>query len=115
LPALARAEDKEPFALIELGAARERSSQEASTVPNLPFRSSFLSSTIGLKSRSVSRRCFGRVRRSGRPDVLFKKPFTLSDKVEFIVGVGPQFSYATFGGGTKVAAEVLLEWMMADC
>jgi hypothetical protein len=30
-------------------------------------------------------------------DVLFKKPFTLSDKVEFMVGAGPQWSQPTNG------------------
>ena len=33
-------------------------------------------------------------------------------RVEFMIGVGPQVSYATFGGGTKVAGEIELEWML---
>src|ERR1700756_192815 len=45
-------------------------------------------------------------------DLLFKKPFTINERVEFMIGVGPQVSYATFGGGTKVAGEIELEWML---
>jgi hypothetical protein len=38
-------------------------------------------------------------------DILFKKPFTLSDKVEFMIGAGPQWSNA-FRGSTKAGAEI---------
>jgi len=46
LPALARAEDKEPFASIELGAARERSIQEGtySSGPSVSAMADALSS-----------------------------------------------------------------------
>ena len=45
-------------------------------------------------------------------DLLFKKPFTINDKVEFMIGAGPQVSYATVGGGTEIASEFALEWMI---
>jgi hypothetical protein len=79
LPAQAQAEDKEPFAQIELGAATERSIQE---------NASSFGPTAAVE------------------------PFTLSDKVEFMIGAGPQVSYATFGGATKLAGEIELEWMI---
>jgi hypothetical protein len=43
-------------------------------------------------------------------DLLFKKPFTLSDTVEFMVGVGPERTY-TSGGMGKIGAEVALDFM----
>jgi hypothetical protein len=43
---------------------------------------------------------------------MFKKPFTLNERVEFMIGAGPQLSYATFGGGAKVAGEIAIEWML---
>jgi hypothetical protein len=43
-------------------------------------------------------------------DILFKKPFTLSDKVEFMIGVGPQWSNA-FRGSTKAGAEIAGDFM----
>ena len=36
-------------------------------------------------------------------DLLFKKPFTLSDQVEFMVGVGPEWTFSR--DGTKIAGE----------
>jgi hypothetical protein len=42
-------------------------------------------------------------------DLLFKKPFTLSDKVEFMFGVGPQWTFSR--EGTKIAGEVELDFM----
>jgi hypothetical protein len=44
-------------------------------------------------------------------DFLFKKPFTLSDKVEFMVGAGPQWSQTLNGGGTW-GAEFALDFMI---
>ena len=44
-------------------------------------------------------------------DLIFKKPFTINERIEFMIGAGPQVSYATFGGGTKVSGEIELEWM----
>jgi hypothetical protein len=29
-----------------------------------------------------------------------------------MIGAGPQFSYATAGGGTQIASEIALEWMI---
>jgi hypothetical protein len=44
-------------------------------------------------------------------DLPFKKPFTLSDKVEFMVGAGPQWSQSLSGGGT-IGAEFALDFMI---
>src|SRR5581483_8323728 len=106
------AEDKEPFALIELGAATERSIQEnassfgPSAAVEFPVIKDWLEIEIGISP------LFRPGQTEWQADFLFKKPFTLSDKVEFMVGAGPQVSYATFGGGTKIAGEIELEWMI---
>ena len=42
-------------------------------------------------------------------DLLFKKPFTLTDKLEFMVGAGPQVTFAP--GGPKIAGEFALDFM----
>jgi hypothetical protein len=42
-------------------------------------------------------------------DLLFKKPFTLSDKLEFMVGAGPAWTVSR--AGTKVGGEVALDFM----
>lgn len=46
-------------------------------------------------------------------DLLFKKPWTLSDKVEFMFGVGPEWVHTTGHGSTNnsVSSEVVLDFM----
>jgi len=46
-------------------------------------------------------------------DLLFKKPFTLSNTVKFMLGVGPEWVHST-GGGTSadsIAGEAVLDFM----
>jgi hypothetical protein len=42
--------------------------------------------------------------------LLFKKPFTLSDKVELMIGAGPEWMSAR--EGTKIAGELALDFMI---
>lgn len=46
-------------------------------------------------------------------DLLFKKPWTLSPKAEFMVGAGPEWVHATKYGATtnSVSAETVLDFM----
>jgi hypothetical protein len=46
-------------------------------------------------------------------DFLFKKPFTLSDTVEFMFGLGPQWAHVTTHGRSSdtVAGEAALDFM----
>jgi hypothetical protein len=55
---------------------------------------------------------FRRGQTEWQADLPFKKPFTINEHVEFMIGAGPQLSYATAGGGTQVASEIALEWMV---
>jgi len=106
------AEDKEPLALIELGAATERSIQEGtysagpSVAVEFPVIKDWLEIEAGVSP------LYRPGKTEWQADLLFKKPFTLNERVEFMIGVGPQVSYATFGGGTKVSGEIQLEWML---
>lgn len=46
-------------------------------------------------------------------DLLFKKPWTLSEKVEFMIGVGPEWIHSNAYGikANSVAAEVAPDFM----
>jgi len=107
-----RAEDKEPFAVVELGAATERSIQEGtySTGPSasveFPVIKDWLEIETGISP------LFRPGQTEWQSDLLFKKPFTINEHVEFMIGAGPQLSYATVGGGTQIASEFALEWMI---
>src|SRR6516164_245501 len=75
-------------------------------LPNLVLRQPLSSrrSKTGLKSRLAYQRCLAGGETEWETDLLFKKPFTLSDKVEFMIGVGPAWSFSR--EGTKITGEV---------
>jgi hypothetical protein len=104
----AHAEEKEPTAIVELGAAGEWA---------VPGTSSFGPSAAveftPIKDWLEIEAGVGPMFQGGRAawdtDLLFKKPFTLSDKVEFMVGVGPQWTFSP--EGSKIGAEFALDFM----
>lgn len=106
-----QAEDKEPFALVELGAATERSIQEGtysvgpSAAVEFPVIKNWLEIETGISPM------FRSGQTEWKADLLFKKPFAINEHVEFMFGAGPELSYAPAGGGTQIASEVALEWM----
>jgi hypothetical protein len=105
------AEEKEPFAVIELGAGWERSIQDGtysagpSASVEFPVVKDWLEIETGISP------LFRPGQTEWQADLLFKKPFTINEHVEFMVGAGPQLSYATAGGGTQIASEIALEWI----
>ena len=107
-----RAEDKEPFAVIELGAATERSIRKGtysvgpSASVEFPVIKDWLEIEAGISP------LFRAGQTEWQADLLFKKPFTINEHVEFMIGAGPQLSYATAGGGTQIASEIAIEWMI---
>jgi hypothetical protein len=56
---------------------------------------------------------FGRHSREWDTDLLFKKPWTLSRKAEFMVGVGPEWIHTTKSGAVRNSpgAAVVLDFM----
>ena len=106
-----RAEDKEPFAVVELGAATERSIHEGtysagpSASVEFPVIKDWLEIETGISP------LFRPGQTEWQADLLFKKPFTINEHVEFMIGAGPQLSYVTAGGGMQIAGEIAIEWM----
>jgi hypothetical protein len=107
----AQAEDKvkEPTAILEIGGAGERnlSDGETSFGPSVAVEFNVIKDWLEIEA-GISRLSSGR-NSEWSTDLLFKKPFTLSEKVEFMVGVGPAWSFTS--EGTKVAAEIALDFM----
>jgi hypothetical protein len=108
LTANARAEDKEPTAIVELGAAGEWGLPGApSAGPSLAVEFTPIKDWLEIEAG------VGPMFHAGRSewdtDLLFKKPFTLSDKVEFMVGVGPQWTFSR--EGTQIGGEFALDFM----
>jgi hypothetical protein len=104
----AQAEDKEPTAIVELGAASEWALSGASSYgPSVAVEVTPIKDWLEIEAG------LGPLFHGGRAewdtDLLFKKPFTLSDKVEFMVGVGPQWTFSR--EGTQTGAQFALDFM----
>ena len=99
-------------AAIELGAATEPSIQDGtySVGPSVSVEFPVIKNRLGIET-GISP-LFRPGQTEWQADLLFKKPFTINEHVEFMIGGGPQLSYATAGGGTKIASEFALEWMI---
>jgi len=113
LTGLALAEDREPAAIVELGAAAELGLQDGSSSfgPNAAVEFTPIKDWLEIEA-GVSP-LFGGGRTEWGTDLLFKKPFDLSDRVEFMFGAGPEWK-RTVGGGTvtdSIAGEAVLDFM----
>lgn len=101
--------EKEPLAILELGGAAEWGLPGASSVgPSAAVE--FAAIPEWLKIEAGIAPMFSDGRTEWETDLLFKKPFKLSDKVEFMVGAGPQWTFTR--EGTRTAAEFALSFMV---
>jgi len=105
----AKAEEKEPLAIVEIGTAANwtapnmSSAGPAVAVEFTPIKG-WLEIEIGTGPLVASGTT------DWSTDILFKKPFELSETAEFMVGAGPAFD-AKFGGATTSGIEAALDFM----
>jgi hypothetical protein len=107
--AQAEDKDKEPAAIVEIGGAGEWGLRDGGygLGPSIAVEVEPLKEWLELEAGFTP--LFGNGPPEWSTDLLFKKPFTLSKTVEFMVGAGPEWTY-TMGGG-KIAAEFALDFM----
>ena len=103
----ARAEEKDPTAIVELGAAGEWDFPSGRLGPTAAVEFTPIKDWLEIEA-GVST-LFGSGQTEWSTDFLFKKPFTLSDKVEFMVGIGPEWTFTR--NGTKIAGEIAADFM----
>jgi hypothetical protein len=103
----AHAEEKEPTAIVELGAAGEWDFPSGRLGPTAAVE--FTPVKNWLETEAGVSALFGSGQTEWSTDLLFKKPFTLSDKVEFMFGVGPEWTFSR--DGTKIAGEIAADFM----
>jgi hypothetical protein len=102
--------EKEPVAIIELGGTAEWTfTGETSLGPSAAVEFEPIKDWLEIEIGTGPLLSKGHTHWDS--DLLFKKPFTLSDKVEFMVGAGPQWSQ-TFDGGGTWGAEFALDFMI---
>ena len=98
--ACAQSADKDPAAIIELGAAASRSltGGGASFGPNVAVEVTPIENWLEIEAGVTP--LFGHDSTEWDADVLFKKPWTLSKKAEFMAGVGPEWIHTKELGRT---------------
>jgi len=106
----AHAEEKEPSAIVEIGGAGEWGLAHGASSFGPSAAVEFTPVKNWLEIEAGIAPLFGGAHTEWNTDLLFKKPFTLSDTVEFMIGVGPEWTYTT-GGAGKFGGEAALDFM----
>jgi len=120
--AFGQAVDKEPeaAAIVELGGATGWSIRNAASSfgPTVAIEVTPIEKWLELEAGITSLfarhlTVFARHLTECDADLLFKKPWTLSKKVEFMFGVGPEWVHTRQNGltGNSVAGEAVLDFM----
>jgi len=106
-------EDKEPTAILELGAATSWnfSGGAATFAPNLAAEVTPIENRLELEA-GVSP-FYTRNSTEWDTDLLFKKPWTISRKAEFMMGIGPQWVHLRQSGkvSNSIAGEAAGDFM----
>jgi hypothetical protein len=111
--AFAQSADKEPAAVVELGGAAGWSLKDAGSSfgPAVAVEVTPIENWLELEAGVAP--LFGRHSTEWDTDLLFKKPWTLSRKAEFMFGAGPEWIRTSANGVTtnSVGGEVALDFM----
>jgi len=106
-------EEKDPAAILEIGAATSwnMAGGAATFAPNFAVETTPIENWLELEA-GVSP-FFTRSSTEWDTDFLFKKPWTISRKVEFMLGVGPEWVYIKQNGksNNSIAAELAGDFM----
>jgi hypothetical protein len=109
----AKDSEKEPVAIVEIGGAASLSVKDggSSFGPNLAVEVTPIEHWLELEAGVTP--LFSRDSTEWDVDLLFKKPWTLSPKVEFMAGVGPEWVHTRANGVTtnSLGAEAALDFM----
>jgi hypothetical protein len=108
-----RTEDQEPAAVLELGGSGEQSLKGSGSNfgPTVAVEVTSVENWLELEGGVTS--LFSHGKTEWDIDLLFKKPWTFSEKVEFMFGVGPEWVRTTGHGSTtnSVSGEAVLDFM----
>jgi hypothetical protein len=112
-PVSAQSDEKEPAAVIELGAAGSLSIRDAGSSfgPTLAVEVTPIENWLELEAGVTP--LFSARSTEWGTDLLFKKPWTLSRKAEFMIGAGPEWIHRSENGVTTNSAggEAVLDFM----
>jgi hypothetical protein len=100
LSAAAQSDEKEPIAVVELGAAASRSLNDGSSGPTVAVEVTPIENWLELEAGVTP--LFNRPSTEWDTDLLFKKPWTLSKRAEFMFGAGPEWVHTNKRGQRRI-------------
>ena len=105
--------EPEPAAIVELGGAASRDLKGGGLSFGGDLAVEFTPIEKWLEIEAGTTPLFRRHSTEWDTDLLFKKPWTLSEKVEFMLGVGPEWIHTRAYGVTmnSLGGEVVLDFM----
>lgn len=105
--------EPEPVAILEFGAAASRSLTDHTSSFGPTAAIEFTPIEHWLELEAGVTPLFNRHSTEWGVDLLLKKPWTLSSKVEFMAGVGPEWVHTRQSGATanSIAGEAVLDFM----
>lgn len=110
----AQTNEKEPVAILELGTAGNWNVKDgsASFGPNVAVEVTPVQHWLELEAGVTP--LFTRHATEWDADFLFKKPWDLSSKLEFMAGIGPEWvhTHAAGTGSNQIAGEAVLDFMI---
>jgi hypothetical protein len=110
---VAQLAEREPAAVLEVGAAASRSLTESQSSfgPTIAVEFTAIENRLELEAGVTS--LFRRHATEWGVDLLFKKPWTISEKMEFMLGIGPEWIHSNVGGikTNSAAIEVAPDFM----
>jgi hypothetical protein len=111
--AQATQQEPEPAAIVELGGAASRSLKGGGSSFGGDLAVEFTPIEKWLEVEAGTTPLFRRHSTEWDTDLLFKKPWTLSEKIEFMFGVGPEWIHTRMFGVTNnsLGGEVVLDFM----
>lgn len=111
--ALADPVDTEPAAILEIGGATNTSQQSAATSLGPAFAVEVTPIENWLELEAGVTPTFRRHATEWDTDLLFKKPWTLSERLEFMLGIGPEWVHTNEYGrkANSAAIEGALDFM----
>jgi hypothetical protein len=111
--ACAQSEEKDPAAVLELGGATAGNIKDGgfNGGPSVAVEVTPIENWLELEGGVTA--LFAAETTEWDTDLLFKKPWTLSRKAEFMAGIGPEWVHTHDHGGTRnsLAGEAVLDFM----
>jgi hypothetical protein len=111
--AFGQVEEKEPAAILEIGAAGDWALTHGGPAhgPNFAVEVTPIKEWLEIEAGVTP--FFSRGQTEWDTDVLFKKPYTLSKTAEFMFGIGPEWAHTISGGKStdSIAGEAVLDFM----